>query len=192
MYPNPRKTSSVKRLGQIDVSELVAAVLAIPAEVWQRENAEKPNPFTALDKTQHIVFRFVKTFTDWRESYNRPVWDEWKDRIEPILQQAVAPYGYANGAFPRIMLAKMAPGGVIHPHVDGSPSAKWPHKIHVPLQTNPGVQFFIKPEYYHFAVGGAVEVNNLDEHAVKNEGETDRIHLIFEYFDQDQPSWLSA
>jgi aspartyl/asparaginyl beta-hydroxylase (cupin superfamily) len=35
-------------------------------------------------------------------------------------------------------------------------------------------------------------VNNLDVHAVKNEGDSDRIHLIFEYYDPDQPSWLSA
>jgi len=41
-------------------------------------------------------------------------------------------------------------------------------------------------------VGEPVEVNNLDVHAVKNEGDSDRIHLIFEYYDPDQPSWLSA
>ena len=34
------------------------------------------------------------------------------------------------------MLARMAPGGVIHPHQDANPAAKWPHKIHVPIVTN--------------------------------------------------------
>ena len=45
---------------------------------------------------------------------------------------------------------------------------------------------------YHFAEGEAVEVNNMGLHAVENRGETDRIHLIFEYFDLDQPSpaWI--
>jgi hypothetical protein len=112
----------------------------------------------------------------------------------PVLEQATAAYGYANGEFPRVMLARMAPDGVIHPHKDASPSAKWPHKIHVPLQTNEGVTFFIDDKPYRLAEGEAVEVNNMAKHAVENRGQTDRIHLIFEYFDRDQPEpeWLEA
>ena len=192
MYANPRKTTSVKYLGPVELGSLVEDVLAIPQEVWDQENSDKPNRFEALDKTQHIVFRFVNKLNDWRESHERPMWAAWKDRLLPVLEQATRPYGYANGGFPRIMLARMAPGGIIHPHVDASPSAKWPHKIHVPLTTNDRVRFYIKPQTYHFKIGEAVEVNNLDVHAVANEGATDRIHLIFEYFDRDQPSWLDT
>ena len=192
MYANPRKTTAVKHLGPIDIDALRDAVLALPQSTWDRENADKPNRFEALDKTQHIVFRFVDKLGDWRQSHDRPMWGEFQALLEPIMAQATAPYGYARGGFPRIMLARMAPGGVIHPHIDASPSAKWPHKIHVPLTTNPGVVFFIKPQNYHFPVGQAVEVNNLDVHAVANQGDSDRIHLIFEYFDRDQPSWIDA
>ena len=189
MYPNPRKTSSVRFLGAVDITQLRSQVLAIPQEVWDRENAEKPNKFDALEKTEHIVFRFVNGLHDWRTSHDRPLWAEWKDRLEPVMRQATASYGYANGEFPRVMLAKMAPGGIISPHIDASPSAKWPHKIHVPILTNEAVQFYIKPANYHFKEAEAVEVNNLDVHAVSNQGDTVRIHLIFEYFDPDQPSW---
>ena len=28
--------------------------------------------------------------------------------------------------------------------------------------------------------------------SVRNDGETDRIQLIFEYYDADQPSWLAS
>ena len=115
-------------------------------------------------------------------------WPEWRGRLEPVLAQATRPYGYARAAFPRVMLARMAPGGVIHPHVDANPAAKWPHKIHVPLLTNPQVGFLIGERVYHFPEGRAVEVNNLGRHAVRNDGATDRIHLIFEYFDEDQPA----
>ena len=38
------------------------------------------------------------------------------------------------------------------------------------------------------AEGEAVEVNNLGVHGVENRGSTDRIHLIFEYYDLDSPS----
>jgi hypothetical protein len=193
MEANPRKTTSIRRLAAVDVGELKAAVLALPQSVWQAENESKPNRFGALDATQHIIFRFVSSFIDWRQSYARPLWSEWQGLLEPVLAQATAAYGYARGDFPRVMLARMAPGGVIHPHRDQNPAAKWPHKIHVPLQTNDDVTFFVDGTGYHLAEGEAVEVNNMGLHAVENRGATDRIHLIFEYYDLDQPEpdWLA-
>jgi aspartyl/asparaginyl beta-hydroxylase (cupin superfamily) len=109
------------------------------------------------------------------------------------LNQATAAYGYVRDAFPRVMLARMAPGGVIHPHRDQNPAAKWPHKIHVPLLTNDDVIFYVDGTGYHLAEGEAVEVNNMGLHAVENRGKADRIHLIFEYYDLDQPEpdWLA-
>ena len=194
IQPNPRKTASVRRLGQVDIAPLKSAVAAIPDALWDAENANKPNRFGALDATRHIIFRFVSNFRDWRDSYDRPLWGEWKGLLEPVLEAATATYGYARGAFPRVMLARMAPGGVIHPHRDENPAAKWPHKIHIPLQTNAGVTFFVDRIAYRFEEGEAVEVNNMGLHAVENRGETDRIHLIFEYYDLDQPEpeWLAA
>ena len=182
---NPRKTRSVLELGPVDIAALRDDILAIPEATWDRQNAEKPNRFEALDRTRHIVFRFVTNFDDWRQSYSLPIWDHWRERIEPVLRQATASYGYANGVFPRVMLARMAPGGVIHAHVDANPAARWPHKIHIPIQTNDQVQFFVDPDIHHFQVDHAYEVNNLGLHAVRNDGDTDRIHLIFEYFDAD-------
>jgi hypothetical protein len=192
MHVNPRKTTTVRRLGQVDISALREAVLALPEAVWEAENADKPNRFDALDSTRHIVFRFVSSFQDWRQSYARPVWDEWKALLEPVLEQATADYGYERGEYPRVMLARMPAGGAIQPHRDANPAAKWPHKIHVPIQTSEKVTFFVDGVGYHLPEGEAAEVNNMGVHAVRNEGDADRIHLIFEYYDIDQPEpgWL--
>jgi hypothetical protein len=187
MQANPRKTTSVRFLGPVDLGGLRDDILAIPEERWERENASKPNRYGVLDQTRHIVFRFVSRPDDWAQSYDLPSWPEWAARLEPLLRAATAPYGYRNGAYPRILLAKMAPGGVIHPHVDSNLAARWPHKIHVPILTNDQVWFFVGPQRYHFEVGQAYEVNNLAQHAVQNLGATPRIHLIFEYYDVDQP-----
>ena len=190
---NPRKTTCVRPLGPVDIVALQAAVRAIPEAVWDAENADKPNKLEALDATRHIVFRFIDSGRDWRESHDRPAWPEWRALLEPVMAAAVRDYGYARGVFPRVMLARMRPGGVIHPHVDANPAAKWPHKIHVPLSTNPAVVCFFGGEEHHFPVGEAVEVDNLGPHWVRNTGDTDRVHLIFEYYDADQPDppWLA-
>ncbi|HCK83991.1 MAG TPA: aspartyl beta-hydroxylase [Hyphomonadaceae bacterium] len=194
MYANPRKTKTARRLGVVDIVTLREAVLALPEEVWQSENSVKPNRFDALDQATHIVFRFVTSFNDWRVSADHRLWPEWRGLLEPVLNQAVAPYNYARGAFPRIMLARLAPGGVIHPHRDANPAAKWPHKIHVPLQTSQETIFYVDCVGYSFPEGEAVEVNNMGVHSVVNAGSTDRIHLIFEYYDLDQaePEWIGA
>jgi len=73
MQPNPRKTTSIRALGPVDIAALRAAVLAIPEAVWDAENADKPNRFEALDRTRHIVFRFVDDTRDWRRSHDRPL-----------------------------------------------------------------------------------------------------------------------
>ncbi len=192
-YANPRKTTTIRRLGAVDIAALKAAVLAIPEAVWDAENADKPNRFEALDKTRHIVFRFVDSTRDWRGSHDRPAWAEWQALLAPVMQAAVAHYAYAGGQFPRVMLARMARGGEIKPHRDANAAAKWPHKIHVPLLTNDKVTFYVDGIGYHLSEGEAAEVNNMGVHAVKNAGDDDRIHLIFEYFDPEQPEpeWLA-
>jgi hypothetical protein len=187
LQPNPRKTTSVRDLGRVDISRLREAVLAIPESTWDAEDADKPNRFGALDRTRHIVFRFVSSFEDWREAYDRPLWPEWRALLEPLMAQAVRPYGYARGEYPRVMLARMAPGGIIKPHRDANPAARWPHKIPVPLLTNDRVTFFVDGIGYRMPEGEAYEVNNMGVHAVENAGDSDRIHLIFEYYDPDQP-----
>ena len=194
MTPNPRKTSSVRQLGRVDIRELREAVLALPEAVWESENRSKPNRFDALDKTDHIVFRFVKGFGDWRTSYDRPLWAEWKGLLEPVLASATADYGYERGAYPRVMLARMGPGGMIQPHRDANPAAKWPHKVHVPILTNENVTFYVDGVGYRFEEGEAVEVNNMVVHAVTNAGSSPRVHLIFEYYDLDQPApaWVDT
>lgn len=190
--PNPRKTKSFRELCAVDVAGLKAAVAAIPEDLWGEENRAKPNKFGALDRTEHIIFRFVRSLHDWRRTYDSHHWPAWRDKLEPVLAAAVRPYGYTRGLFPRVMLARMKAGGVILPHQDAMPGAKWPHKIHVPLFTNDGVIFTAGGSSRHLTEGVAVEVNNMDVHSVKNEGGTDRVHLIFEYYDADQPEpdWL--
>ncbi len=136
----------------------------------------------------------MSSFNDWREDYERPLWAQWRELLQPVMAQVVAPYGYARGIFPRVMLARMGPGGIIKPHRDANAAAKWPHKIHVPLLTNDRVTFYVDGVGYNFAEGEAVEVNNMGVHAVANEGTSDRIHLILEYYDPDQPDpdWIGV
>ncbi len=182
---NPKKTKSVFELGEVDISSIKELITAIPEEIWEEQNKKKPNNFYEFYHTQHIIFKFVHDLNDCTKSYEFPIWETWKDKIMPVLEQAVKPYGYEHGVFSRIMLAKLKAGGNIKAHKDGNAAATFPHKVHIPIITNDKVGFFVNPTMYHFEVGKGYEVNNLAVHYVENLGEEDRIHLIFEYFNQE-------
>src|SRR3954452_7859381 len=92
LHSNPRKTTAVRRLGTVDITELRDAVLAIPEAVWKAEDEDKPNKFGALDATRHIIFRFVSNFLDWRDSYNRPLWTEWRAGVAPVPPTDAPPH----------------------------------------------------------------------------------------------------
>ena len=81
MHANPRKTTSLRQLGRVDIARLREAVLAIPEAVWDAEDRKKPNqryeavggtwvpgPGRLWNKTRHIMFRFIVDSQDWRNS----------------------------------------------------------------------------------------------------------------------------
>jgi len=180
---NPHKTKTVRELGAVDISALREEILNLSPEFWQEHNSNKPIRFRELSQTEHIVFKYLKNFQSHLNSFEYPIWQSWRDKIEPLLKTATKSYGYAEGVYPRIMLAKLPPGCRITRHIDGRNAANEPHKIHIPIQTNPKVHFFVGKKSYNFAEGYAYEVNNKAMHGGFNCGTTPRIHLIFEYYD---------
>ena len=182
---NPNKTTSVRELGSVSIENLRKAVLEIPDEIWVKENSQKPNKFGVFHSTEHIIFRFINDFKSHKAYHDFPIWQHWQPLVAPIIEEATQTYGYPKGESPRIMLAKLLAKGQIGRHIDGAPAAQFPHKIHVPLITNAKATFEVNHKAYHLEEGKAYEVNNIARHSAKNDGPTDRIHLIFEYFPSD-------
>jgi len=183
---SPKKTKTVRELGPVDISGIKQGILDLPLELWQSEDNSKPNKFKELGRTSHIVFKFVKDYDDHCEAQFYPIWDEWKDRLGPVLDAATRPYGYTKGDFSRIMLAKLPAHSKITPHIDPYGSSYFTHKIHIPIVTHPDVEFMVGKTRYHFPEGHAFEVNNKAIHAAFNNSDLDRIHLIVEYFEEEE------
>jgi len=181
---NPNKTTSVRELGNIDISELKKLVNSLSEQVWEKETASRENDFACFHNTQHIIFRFPNSFTQRAEVHSNPIWWVWQPYLLPILEKAVEPYGYKNGKFKAVMLAKLKAGHSIDQHTDGLREHYYLHKIHIPIQTSESVEFNIKKDTFYLKEGIAYEVNNIVSHSVINKGEQDRIHLIFEYIEE--------
>ena len=183
------KPCSVRRLGPVDVAALPLQVARLSEKVWQREDMVKENDYFCFAHTRHIVFRFIPTVRARAQFYSRPLWRVWRACLLPVMAQAAAPYGFRQPVYPKAMLARLAAGRGIDPHVDGGGMDALVHKIHVPLQTNPLATLTAAGATAHLESGYAYEVNNLAPHGAFNGGSQDRIHFIFEVFEGAGLAW---
>jgi hypothetical protein len=184
---NPQKTATLRDLGRVDLRGIESDILAIPDDEWDTatDHEANYNKGGAIRQACHIIFRFSDKRAVPFRCFDLPAWNRWRDRLMPIMLDAVQSYGYRQGFFPRIMLANLPAGGFIPPHVDGPATVSRPHKVHVPIVTNSDTFMFVGNERFHLAAGHAYEINNAVRHAVTNAGDSDRIHLIVEYLDAE-------
>ncbi len=182
---NPRKTVTVKELGTVDISSIQEDILNLSQDDWDKYDRLKPNGWRVFNRTtQHIVFKFVTDYgAPFPEIVEYPIWEKWKNKLEPVIKAIVEVYGYSESTIGKVMLAKLSAGAKIVAHRDDVVESVYPLKIHVPIKTNPHVKMFVGDRTYHFEVGKAYEMNNMAMHAVANDGDEDRIHLIFTYYD---------
>lgn len=186
MEKNHFKTENIRELGEFDVTPILMMLPALMKEWDKQEDYEiNHNKKASLSQVNHVNFRWSKKKSEPVEYFDLKLWDKYSDVLLPIMIKAVQPIGYKKGFFPRVMLAKMAGGTKIPEHVDGKSKGWIPHKIHIPIITNPDAIFFVKGKGYHFKKGVAYEVNNGALHGVENNGSSARIHLIFEYLDAE-------
>lgn len=80
------------------------------------------------------------------------------------------------------MLSCVMPGHSIEPHVDEQ-APHWCCRIHVPLQSNAESVFTVGGENHSLVPGNAYRVNTRAEHSVANNGDTPRIHFMFDVRD---------
>lgn len=87
-------------------------------------------------------------------------------------------------------LMRLAPGSVIREHRDHDLEAEsgWA-RIHVPVTSNPGVEFHLNDVAVTMRPGEAWYLRLADRHRAANRGETDRVHLVI---DMQVDDWLAG
>ncbi|MFL9839911.1 aspartyl/asparaginyl beta-hydroxylase domain-containing protein [Sphingomonas sp. ST-64] len=186
------KPARIRDLGAVDTEALQRMVARLSETAWNRADAEKQNDFECFHSTRHLLFRFTPHNANPRLFDTYPAWHVWKPLLLPVFDHVTRGYGFRAREYPKAMLARLEAGGTIDRHVDGGESDRRAHKIHVPLQTNPKALIVIEGEPFHLRAGHAYEVNNVVRHAVENFGDEDRIHLVFEVFDDARSGQVSA
>jgi hypothetical protein len=109
-----------------------------------------------------------------------PITPALEPAMEVIRRHNLSDVG-SDGYFVRIILTRLKPGSNIEPHRDGGYSLLRSHRYHLALTTNSLVEFELAGETQHFAAGEIWEINNREEHAVRNLSGESRIHVILDY-----------
>jgi len=165
-------------LGPVDHQPLKDAVTGLAADVWLEDKIRQQS-FEQHKQTQSVVMLFSSTWPDPAVE-KRSGWEHFSAPANRLIEQIVVKHYPPGGRIIRAMAAKLLAGGRVNLHKDAHPSFAAAHRIHVPLVTNPDVDFVIRGKSHYLEEGVAYEVSNLDYHAVTNRG-GDRIHFIFDY-----------
>ncbi|HXL98887.1 MAG TPA: aspartyl/asparaginyl beta-hydroxylase domain-containing protein [Rhizomicrobium sp.] len=87
-------------------------------------------------------------------------------------------------------LLRLTPGSRINQHTDHEyPERDGIQRIHIPVVTNPDVEFLLNGSRVTMEAGSAWYLRLSDPHSVANNGQSDRVHLIVDTVLND---WMRA
>lgn len=111
----------------------------------------------------------------------------WSDRWCHLLLPALEPLlraQYGEGEIIRSCLVNLLPHGRVLEHKDDTEEILLhTHRVHLPIKTNPDVDFVIEDVVFKLEYGHVYEFSNQVFHYVSNRSAENRVHLIFDYME---------
>ncbi len=166
-------------LGKVDCSHLAQKVLSLDESAWLTDS-RRQDDYDVHAQTQSIILTFCEGWPEVKV-FHAAGWDLLAQEAQPVMDQLIGKHYPPGGTVLRAMMARLSPGRRIALHTDAHPSFAAAHRIHVPLVTNPDVEFIVGGERVPPRPHYAFELNNMMAHSVVNRGDADRIHFIFDY-----------
>lgn len=94
----------------------------------------------------------------------------------PYIQQILTGLPFEKTS---VRLMKLDAGAVINPHCDQDMAYEQGEiRLHIPVSTNPQVAFYIEEERVNMQEGECWYLNLQLQHRVRNDGTTNRVHLV--------------
>ena len=164
--------------GHWDHAPFLEQLLALPAQEWFDNT-----PAAAVRGRTHAHTETLPLLFDADYRHQNGTRSNHFATFEPHLLPLLEKFtGIFGGGYPvRIIVPRLFPRATITPHADGGHSLPFVHRIHLPLTTNPQVDFSVGGESRHLCPGEIWEINNTRIHSVKNRGMTVRMHLIVDW-----------
>lgn len=148
-------------------------------EQWSMNTFRQDNFYP--HKNTETIFIY-ETDLNWQlnQPYNVSLISEDKklnNMIEPIIKTLEKIH---NGKRGQVLLIKLAAHKNIADHEDGGDYLLYTRRHHIPIITSPKTKFYVDDEFVNMGIGECWEINNAKNHAVTNDSDIDRIHLLID------------
>jgi hypothetical protein len=153
---------------QFDAEALEAEVRALPASAW----VPHPNKFPGNDAVRLIT------------SYGRQT-DAFEGSMAPTEHLFACPYimeimAEIGGVWGRSRLMGLAAGAEVPQHIDSHYYWRTHTRIHIPVLTNPNVEFTCGGVTVNMKPGECWVFDSFQRHEVHNRGAEHRVHLVLD------------
>ena len=147
---------------------LAGEVSSLPSSAW----VAHPNAFPGNNAVRLITPGGMPT-------------DALEGSMAPTEHLLACPYimeimSELAGTWGRSRLMGLAPGAEVPAHVDSHYYWRTHLRIHIPVITNPGVEFTCGDETVHMAPGECWIFDSFQRHEVHNRGNAHRVHLVLD------------
>jgi Aspartyl/Asparaginyl beta-hydroxylase len=146
---------------------------------------------------RHTNEEIIPTITGWAiqtpKDINEPhcMIEDADIQGKEFAKETPCAFGFAKKLidfFPtafRMYITVNSPGVVVVPHVDTIGVPRTTCKIIIPIQTNEKATWSIEDDVFHLDAGSLYLMNTSITHSTKNEGTTDRVHIMLEFFEEE-------
>lgn len=171
----------MRHLGPVDIAPFTAALAALPESAWEADAAFQKR--LAPYRKSRTIYIAMTTGGPGAQTQYLSGWEPLKHVFLPIAARIAAFYP-CDGRVLNAQVAMLGPGDDIPEHVDFGPTLEATHRVHVPLETHPGVEFVVEGRNIALKVGEAYELDNMRRHRVFNGSPVRRIHIIVDYYEE--------
>jgi hypothetical protein len=161
----------------IDVELIKNKLAQISQAEWNKSGREKT--FEAHRQTKSLMLIYDEDFRHYNPTY-QGIYSKFEAELKPLLETIAENFQH-NGFVVRMVLAKLQGHGSIPVHTDSGYSLLKCHRIHIPIVSNERSFFMVGGERKVMHEGEMWEINNATLHAVDNQSDEDRIHLIIDW-----------
>jgi hypothetical protein len=147
---------------------LAAEIAALPSSAW----LPHPGRIVGNDAVPLITPNGAIT-----NAFSGPMAPTEHLRACPYILEIMADLEAVWG---RSRLMGLAPGAIVPEHVDVGHYWRTHLRIHIPVITNPGVEFTCEGETVHMAAGECWIFDSFRIHDVRNTGTEKRVHLVLD------------
>ncbi len=161
----------------IDVEPIKKKLARVSLAEWNKSGREKT--FEAHRQTKSLMLIYDEDFRHYNPTSHR-IYSKFETELKPILDTIAENFKH-NGFVVRMILAKLKGNSSIPVHTDSGYSLLKCHRIHIPIVSNDQSFFMVGGERKVMREGEMWEINNATLHAVDNQSDEDRIHLIIDW-----------